>query len=169
MSPVGETSFSLFTSILAPITSTKIMLATVLLILAIYYASPARLTRTLVAAIGEVEIACITTLEAGIISTSDVEMAEQLFALRIRVSNIHETTLRNSLSHVAALSAFLRGYALTVLQCISEVRELQTRIDILKETRLRDSSSALRALSLRWRPCKHINHPASMKSCGCLV
>ncbi|KAJ7491965.1 hypothetical protein FB451DRAFT_1388408 [Mycena latifolia] len=122
----------------------------------IYYASPMRLTRVLVAAIEETEQTYLEAIESGALYTSDVEIlrtAETIASLQTKVSRIQEASLRNSLSYRAVLCAFFKGRTLTVLQCIREVRGVQTHIEILKEEQLRNRDTPTKAgtVSLRRR------------------
>ncbi|KAJ7491967.1 hypothetical protein FB451DRAFT_1551426 [Mycena latifolia] len=164
MSCLSETSLSLLAS--APPTSTETYILLGALVFTatayiVYYASPARLTPILVAAIAETEKTYLEALEAGVLPKSDANMAATLTSLQIKASNIREATLRHSLSYRTALCAFLKGRTLTVLYCIRDVRRLEIHIEarlyfsILKETRLRAadpaSESATRTVSLRQR------------------
>ncbi|KAJ7117791.1 hypothetical protein C8R44DRAFT_879329 [Mycena epipterygia] len=102
----------------------------------IHVASPMRLTYVLLIAINNVEKIYFEAIEAG-----------------IEVSNIRETTLRNSLSTRWALREFFKGWMLTVLGCIHEVRKLETYIEILREEHLRAANplafeTAARTVSL---------------------
>ncbi|KAJ7140318.1 hypothetical protein C8R43DRAFT_1238602 [Mycena crocata] len=85
MSPVTETSLSLLASAL-PVTTTSAKIMDVVLFLVItafilHYASPAHLTRVLLAAMHDAESAYFDALEAGIITASH---AEQLSAPSLR-------------------------------------------------------------------------------------
>ncbi|KAJ7140319.1 hypothetical protein C8R43DRAFT_1131685 [Mycena crocata] len=157
MSHISEISLFLLTSALPPSTSFRIMTAVLFLTLTatgIYYASPARLTHVLVVTMQDARTTYFSALEAGIISSSNfVDMSQQFSALQTKVSIIRSATLRNSLSLGVTLREFLKGYALTVQECIHEVQEFQTRIEILKEERLHDPSPimAVQATSLRRR------------------
>ncbi|KAJ7803096.1 hypothetical protein B0H13DRAFT_2389230 [Mycena leptocephala] len=157
MSAISEVSVSILVSepLTSPTTST---LAGGLFLAAaagsIYYASPLRLTRALVAAITETEKAYLQTLETGLLSPSDINTAEMLATLQLKVSTIREATLCNSLSHYATLREFLAGRTLVIVRCIWEVQALKTHIEILKEAQLRADVSHLpgaRAVSLRRR------------------
>ncbi|KAJ6581741.1 hypothetical protein B0H19DRAFT_516739 [Mycena capillaripes] len=120
----------------------------------IYYMSPIRLTRVLVAALVATEKIYLEALDAGLLSHADVHIAEILSCLQLKVSKIREASLRNSLSWGGALGEFFSGRTFTVLQCIWDVRILATHIEILKEAHLRENSSnplATRAVSLRRR------------------
>ncbi|KAJ7917587.1 hypothetical protein B0H13DRAFT_2442090 [Mycena leptocephala] len=116
---------------------------TVILVLAfvaagiIHYVSPLRLTRVLVAAIANVEKTYLEALETGLLSASDIDTAEMLSTLQLKVSKIREFSLRNSLSLRSTLYEFLNGHTFTLLRCIREVRVLETHIEILKEAQLR--------------------------------
>ncbi|KAJ7819008.1 hypothetical protein B0H13DRAFT_1921943 [Mycena leptocephala] len=119
---------------------------TVILVLAfvaagiIHYVSPLRLTRVLVAAIANVEKTYLEALETGLLSASDIDTAEILSSLQLKVSKIREASLRNSLSHSETLREFLNGHTFTLLRCIREARVLETHIEILKENQLREDS-----------------------------
>ncbi|KAJ7814991.1 hypothetical protein B0H13DRAFT_2381344 [Mycena leptocephala] len=134
---------------------------TVILVLAfvaagiIHYASPLRLTRVLVTAIANVEKIYLEALETGLLSVSDIDTAEMLSTLQLKVSKIRETSLRNS-SHSGTVREFFGGRTFSLLGCIREVRALETHIEILKENQLREDSShpllnRARAVSLRRR------------------
>ncbi|KAJ7819003.1 hypothetical protein B0H13DRAFT_2378580 [Mycena leptocephala] len=79
-------------------------------------------------------------LETGLFSASDVNTAEILSTLQLKVSKIREASLRNSLSHSGTLRQFFAGHTFTLLRCIREVRVLETHIEILKESQLRDDN-----------------------------
>ncbi|KAJ6527231.1 hypothetical protein DFH09DRAFT_1285708 [Mycena vulgaris] len=119
----------------------------------IYYTSPMRLTRVLVAAIAHTEAIYLEALEAGVLSNSDVHTPEIMSSLQLKVSHLREASLRHSLSYSTTVSEFLKGRMLTLLQCIWEVRALETRIEILKEEQLRalDSRIGVGTISLRRR------------------
>ncbi|KAJ6527199.1 hypothetical protein DFH09DRAFT_1328166 [Mycena vulgaris] len=141
MSSLSEPAFSLLASPSAPSSTTgKVFLVALVLTLAactVYYASPMRLTRILVAAIADVEKTYLEAVETGVLSKYDVHMGGTLTRC-FKVSHIRETSLRNSLSHRAAFCEFIKGRTLTLLQCIGEVRGVETHIEILKEEQLRD-------------------------------
>ncbi|KAJ7931606.1 hypothetical protein B0H13DRAFT_2524425 [Mycena leptocephala] len=105
-----------------------------------HYASPLRLTRVLVAAIANVENTYLEALETGLLSASDIDTAELLSTLQLKVSKIREATLRNSLSHSGTLREFFEGHTFTLLRCIHEMRVLETHIEILKENQLREDN-----------------------------
>ncbi|KAJ7491956.1 hypothetical protein FB451DRAFT_1216463, partial [Mycena latifolia] len=163
MSSLSETSLSLLAPAPPPTsTAANILLGALVLTATAYvvrYASPTRLTRVLVAAIAETEKTYLEAIEAGVLPKSDADKAATLarcvHACLIRVSSIREATLRHSLSYRAALGAFLTGHTFTILHCIRDVRRLETRIEILKEARLRSSDpasgSAMRMVSVRRR------------------
>ncbi|KAJ7860512.1 hypothetical protein B0H13DRAFT_2672063 [Mycena leptocephala] len=109
---------------------------------------PLRLTRVLAAAITETEKAYLQALETGLLSPSDVNTAEMLATLQLKVSTIREATLSNSLSVYATLREFLTGRTLVIVRCIWEVHALKTHIEILKEAQLRADGSDL--VPLRW-------------------
>ncbi|KAJ7465521.1 hypothetical protein FB451DRAFT_1486958, partial [Mycena latifolia] len=136
----------------------------------VYYASPTRLMHILVASIAATERTYFEAIEAGVLPKSDADTAATLTSLQIKVSNIHEMTLRHSLSYRTTLGAFLTGHSFTVLDCIRDICRLEAhppfRIffrrvahryivspQILKEARLRASDpaskSAMRMVSVR--------------------
>ncbi|KAJ7491904.1 hypothetical protein FB451DRAFT_1388355 [Mycena latifolia] len=133
MSRFSETSLSLFASAPSPTSAAANILLGALVFTAVayivYYASPTRLTRVLVAAIAETETAYLEAIEAGTLPKSDANMAAALISLQIKVSNIHEATLRHSLSYRVALGAFLAGHTFTVLHCIRDVHKFETYIE----------------------------------------
>ncbi|KAJ6527246.1 hypothetical protein DFH09DRAFT_164055 [Mycena vulgaris] len=157
MSSLSETSLSLLASAPPPSsTASKVLLVGIVITLVlctIYYASPMHLTRVLVATIAHTETIYLEALEAGVLSNSDVHTAEIMFSLQLKVSYLREASLRHSLSYSTTVSAFLKGRTLTLLQCIREVRALETRIEILKEEQLRvlDSRIGAGTVSLRRR------------------
>ncbi|KAJ7931628.1 hypothetical protein B0H13DRAFT_1857613 [Mycena leptocephala] len=123
--------------------TTAILLILVVLVVAagiIHYMSPPRLTRILVTAIANLEKTYLEALETGLLSASDIDTAEMLSSLQLKVSKIRETSLRNSLSLRSTLHEFLNGHTFNLLRCIREVRVLEIQIEILKETRLRDDN-----------------------------
>ncbi|KAJ6527200.1 hypothetical protein DFH09DRAFT_1328167 [Mycena vulgaris] len=157
MSSLSEASLSVLAST-PPTSSTanKVLFGVFGLTLAtciIYYASSMRLTRVLVAAIANTENTYLEALEAGVLSNSDVHTAEIMSSLQLKVSHIREESLRHSLSYRTTVSEFLKGRTLTLLQCIQEVRALETRIEILKEVQLRalDPRIGVGTVSLRRR------------------
>ncbi|KAJ7819014.1 hypothetical protein B0H13DRAFT_2378589 [Mycena leptocephala] len=105
-----------------------------------HYASPLRLTHVLVAGIANVEKTYLDALETGLLSASDIDTAEMLSTLQLKVSKIREFSLRNSLSLRSTLHEFLNGHTFTLLRCIREVRVLETHIEILKENQLREDN-----------------------------
>ncbi|KAJ7931634.1 hypothetical protein B0H13DRAFT_1857619 [Mycena leptocephala] len=96
------------------------------------YASPLRLTRVLVTAIANLEKTYLEALETGLLSASDIDTAEMLSALQLKVSKIREASLRNSLSLLPTLREFFEGHTFTLLRCIREIfKESQLREDNL--------------------------------------
>ncbi|KAJ7931635.1 hypothetical protein B0H13DRAFT_1857620 [Mycena leptocephala] len=92
-----------------------------------HYTSPARLTRILVTSITHAEKTYLEALETGMLSASDINTAEMLSILQLKVSKIREFSVRNSLSHSGTLREVFWGHTFTLLGCIRE---------ILKETQL---------------------------------
>ncbi|KAJ7931664.1 hypothetical protein B0H13DRAFT_2524510 [Mycena leptocephala] len=116
------------------ITSTAILVAPLVLAVVagiVHYVSPPRLTRVLVVDIANVEKIYLEALETGLLSTSDINTAEMLSLLQLKVSQIREASLRNSLSHSGTLREFFGGCTFTLLRCIREVRVLETHIENL--------------------------------------
>ncbi|KAJ7917578.1 hypothetical protein B0H13DRAFT_2442084 [Mycena leptocephala] len=131
MSGVSEASLCLLQSA-APTSSMTYVIVGVLLCLTAwmaYLASPMRLTAALVDALHETEEAHLWAIEAGILSGLDVH-TKMLSDLQMKVSIIRETTLYNSLSSSQALRELIKGHLFTLLQCIWEAQELETRIQV---------------------------------------
>ncbi|KAF8216721.1 hypothetical protein K438DRAFT_1747904 [Mycena galopus ATCC 62051] len=150
MTSISETSLSFLTQSV-PISGTNIVVAAGIFVVTmaytIYHTSPMRLTAHLVSAIDEAEKAYLGAIEAGVLSSFDANIELRLSKLQIKVSNIRETSLRNSLSSWLSLGEYFRGRALEILECIGE---------ILKEEQLRDLNplrvgTATRVVSLRRR------------------
>ncbi|KAJ6527245.1 hypothetical protein DFH09DRAFT_1094910 [Mycena vulgaris] len=167
MSNLSEPAFSLLAFLSAPSSTTgKVFLVALVLTLAactVYYASPMRLTRIWVAAITDVEKTYLEGVEAGVLSKYDVHMGGTLTSFQLKVLHIREPSLRNSLSYRTVFCEFIKGRTLTLLQCIGEVRGVETHIEISKEEQLRDlrphigAVTVTRAVSLRRRH----DHPSS--------
>ncbi|KAJ7917581.1 hypothetical protein B0H13DRAFT_2322324 [Mycena leptocephala] len=83
----------------------------------------------LVTAIASIEKTYFDVLETGLLSPSDVYMAEMLHTLQITVSEIREASLRNSLSLHSTFRECLNGHTFTILHCIREVWMLETHIE----------------------------------------
>ncbi|KAJ7846644.1 hypothetical protein B0H13DRAFT_1907674 [Mycena leptocephala] len=127
-----DASLSILASDLPDNSATKFMVFVVAVIspALIYYLSPMRLARVLVAAIVATEKTYLEALETGLLSASDVHTAEMLSTLELKASAIREGTLRNSLSLGSTLREFFAGRTFTLLRCIREVHELQTHIEV---------------------------------------
>ncbi|KAJ7931661.1 hypothetical protein B0H13DRAFT_2651174 [Mycena leptocephala] len=99
-------------------TNTTILFFLVIFVTAgiMHYVSPPCLTRVLVTAIAHVEKTYLDALETSLLSVSDIDTAEMLSSLQ------------------------LKGHTFTLLGCIREVRVLETHIEILKETQLRQDN-----------------------------
>ncbi|KAJ6581776.1 hypothetical protein B0H19DRAFT_1229010 [Mycena capillaripes] len=158
MSAFSPTESSILGSALSTSSTSASMLAVIIVVVVagiIHYVSPMRLMRVLVAAIAKTENTYLEALETGWLPPSDDQTAERLSTLQLEVSVIREAYLRNSLSRCTALREFLKGRTFTVLQCINEVRKLETHLEILKETQLRESKlnplNRMRTVSLRQR------------------
>ncbi|KAJ7880062.1 hypothetical protein B0H14DRAFT_2566556 [Mycena olivaceomarginata] len=111
-----------------------------MMIVAAYYASPQRLTHGLVDAMANVKKNYLEAVENGALCASDAHTAATFSSLQLEVSTIRKASLHSSLSHYAMLCDFLKGRTFTVLRCLHKVRELETHIEILKESRLVTSS-----------------------------
>ncbi|KAJ6488078.1 hypothetical protein DFH09DRAFT_1455929 [Mycena vulgaris] len=141
MASASEISLSFLASSFAPDPPANVVFGLFIVACAaglIHYASTVRLARVLTAAIAHVEETYLEAIEAGTLSKTDVLAADSLISLQSKVSTISEASLRHSLSYRTAFREFIKGHTLTVLQCIHEVRQLETRMEILKEGRLRD-------------------------------
>ncbi|KAJ7252659.1 hypothetical protein C8J57DRAFT_1238007 [Mycena rebaudengoi] len=129
MSNMGETFLSFVSSILPNNTANTIIggsILTAATALIIHNISPTRLTRVLVTLMHETDMIYIRAVEAGLVP-SDVDV-EALFKLQIKVSELHEESLRNSLSTCKMLGEFLQGRSLTLYGCIRDVQDLKTQI-----------------------------------------
>ncbi|KAJ7252647.1 hypothetical protein C8J57DRAFT_1661773 [Mycena rebaudengoi] len=136
---MSETSLSFLSSILPNNAANTIIGASALTAataFGIHHVSPARLTRVLVTLMHETDTMHIRAVEAGLVF-SDVD-PDALFKLQIKVSELHEESLRNSLSTWKMLAEFFRGRSLVLYQCIRDVQDLKTRIEISKEEQLRN-------------------------------
>ncbi|KAJ7917586.1 hypothetical protein B0H13DRAFT_1870252 [Mycena leptocephala] len=130
-----DTSLSILASNLPDTSRTKFMIVvlvvSVIPLALIYYLSPMRLTGVLVAAIASIEKIYLEALETGSLSASDINTAVMLSTLQLKVSEIREASLRNSLSLRSILREFLNGHPFALLRCIRE---------ILKESELREDT-----------------------------
>ncbi|KAJ7252631.1 hypothetical protein C8J57DRAFT_638856 [Mycena rebaudengoi] len=171
MSSMGEASLSFISSSLPNNTANKIIgvsILTAITALGIHHISPTRLTRVLVALMDETDTSYIRAVEAGLVFC-DVD-ADALFKLQIKVSRLHEESLRNSLSTPKMLAEFFRGRSLVLYQCIRDAQDLKTRIEISKEEQLRNlnptgAGTAAWTMSARRR---HVHPPGSRCHCGCI-
>ncbi|KAJ7199267.1 hypothetical protein C8J57DRAFT_1262022 [Mycena rebaudengoi] len=128
MSSMGEASLTFVSSSLPNNTANKIIGASILTAVTwIHHISPTRLTRVLVTLMHETDTSYIRAVEAGLVF-SDVD-ADALFKLQIKVSQLHEESLKNSLSTPKMLEEFFRGRSLVLYQCIRDARDLKTRIE----------------------------------------
>ncbi|KAJ7199272.1 hypothetical protein C8J57DRAFT_1262027 [Mycena rebaudengoi] len=113
----------------------------------------------------------ICAVEAGLIP-SDVD-AEALFKLQIKVSELHEESLRNSLSTCKMLAEFLQGRSLALYGCIRDVQDLKTQIEayqISKEEQLRNLNPTGAGTAAAWTMSarrRHIHSPGSPCHCRC--
>ncbi|KAJ7803047.1 hypothetical protein B0H13DRAFT_1931582 [Mycena leptocephala] len=116
MSSLPEFEACLYVFPLAPLalsgttTNTTILFILVVLVAAgiIHHASPLRLTRVLVIATANLEKIYLEALETGLLSASDIDTAEMLSSLQLKVSKIRESSLHNSLS-LRNLARFFLG------------------------------------------------------------
>ncbi|KAJ7654548.1 hypothetical protein DFH06DRAFT_517065 [Mycena polygramma] len=135
MLAVRETAFSVVASAFAnnlTIKALAVITVFVVIPLTVHYASPTRLTDILVNIMSRVNALCAEALEAGHLSSSEME---KLRNLQRKVSAINLETLQNSRSHWKGLCGFLKGRTFTVFFCICEARDFETQIKILKERR----------------------------------
>ncbi|KAJ7860506.1 hypothetical protein B0H13DRAFT_2672057 [Mycena leptocephala] len=137
MSPIPETPISIVASALLNNITIKVLVAiTIIAVIAviIHYASPQRLTDILLADMAKAKK---TYLEAHAADTTGISASEmeKLHNLQRKVSAIHVETLHNSRSHWKTFRGFCKGRTLTVLGCIWKVRDLETQIKILKESK----------------------------------
>ncbi|KAJ6514969.1 hypothetical protein C8R47DRAFT_1275873 [Mycena vitilis] len=116
-------------------TSLVVVVCFVVAILA-HCASPVRLTRVLVNTIAVTENIYFEVLERGLIGPSDA--LEPM--LQLKVSAIRDESLDNSRSNWKEFCSFFHGRSVTIFLCIREVRDLGTRIEILKEAQLREGN-----------------------------
>ncbi|KAJ6518958.1 hypothetical protein C8R45DRAFT_1116833 [Mycena sanguinolenta] len=141
MSSIPEASLSILASNLT--TTPWSLLCIVVVGGTIYYASPMRLTSVLVTALADTEKTYLATVENGVLSAStEIDAAERLSVLQLKVSTIRETSLRSSLSALSALcDTFNIRRSVAVLRCLREVRKLGAYIEISNETQLREINS----------------------------
>ncbi|KAJ7252625.1 hypothetical protein C8J57DRAFT_1474241 [Mycena rebaudengoi] len=171
MSSMGEASLTFVSSSLPNNTANKIIGAAILTTVTafgIHHISPTRLTRVLVTLMHETDTSYIRAVEAGLVF-SDVD-ADALFKLQIKVSQLHEESLKNSLSTPKMLEEFFRGRSLVLYQCIRDARDLKTRIEISKEEQLRtlNHTSAVTAAWTMSARKRHVHPPGSHCHCGCI-
>ncbi|KAJ6518987.1 hypothetical protein C8R45DRAFT_918083 [Mycena sanguinolenta] len=139
MSTIPETSLSLVSQsnpTSSPWTFTGILLAITIAAVALYYASPTRLTCVVVSALADVESTYLAAVENDIVGSDDVDVAERLAALQLTVSTLRSLSLCRSLS-LSPLSflsdMFNIRRSILVLRCLREISN---------ESRLRDVASA---------------------------
>ncbi|KAJ7251325.1 hypothetical protein C8J57DRAFT_1238681 [Mycena rebaudengoi] len=101
-----------------------------------------RLTYVLVAFMRETKRLYYDAVEAGELP-GDVDTEEKSLSLQMKVSEIREESLRNSLSTWVALGDFSRGRSIILLQRTNEVQSFKTHIEILKEAHLRRNLSSI--------------------------
>ncbi|KAF7356437.1 hypothetical protein MVEN_00976600 [Mycena venus] len=123
MSSITETSAS-FLDDSAPLSTTNVVVGVFIFSLVmtqiIHRTSPMHLTRTLVSVIHEAEGAYFSAIEDGVLSSSGTSTEMRLSELQIKVSNIRETSLRNSLSNWLLLRDYFRGRSFGIIECIWE-------------------------------------------------
>ncbi|KAF8216715.1 hypothetical protein K438DRAFT_1747898 [Mycena galopus ATCC 62051] len=144
MSTLSQTSLSIF----AP-TSTRTRWAIggglflIGTVVTIYHTSPMHLTSILGRAVSKAKKTYRDALANGAISMSNMEtISEMLNTLELQASFIREVTLRLSCSPFFALcDIFNLRRTVTIVHCILEVRAFTTSIEILNESRFRDTTS----------------------------
>ncbi|KAJ7199270.1 hypothetical protein C8J57DRAFT_1545200 [Mycena rebaudengoi] len=115
MFSMGEASFSFVSSSLPNNTANTIIGASILTAataLGIHHISPTHLTRVLVTLMHETDTIYIRAVEAGLVP-SDID-ANALFKLQIKFSELHEESLRNSLSTWKMIAEFFQGRSLAL-------------------------------------------------------
>ncbi|KAJ7252649.1 hypothetical protein C8J57DRAFT_1237999 [Mycena rebaudengoi] len=171
MSSMGATSLSFVSSSLPSNTANTIIgtsILTTATALGIHHISPTRLTRVLVTLMHETDTMYIRAVEAGLVP-SDVN-ANALFKLQIKFSELHEESLRNSLSTWNMITEFFRGRSLALYQCIRDGQDLKTRIEISKEKQLRNLNPTGAGTAAAWTISarrRHIHPPGSPCHCRC--
>ncbi|KAJ7252663.1 hypothetical protein C8J57DRAFT_1519974 [Mycena rebaudengoi] len=169
MSSMGETSLSFLSSFLPNNTATTIIGASILTgatALTIHHVSPTRLTHMLVTLMHETDTIYIRAVETGLVP-SDVD-ADELFKLQIKVSELHEESLRNSLATWKMVAEFFGGRSLALYCCIRDVQNLKTRIEISKEEQLRNLNPTGAGTAAAWPMSarrRHIHPPGSLCHC----
>ncbi|KAJ7251280.1 hypothetical protein C8J57DRAFT_671971 [Mycena rebaudengoi] len=172
MSSMSEASLSFFSSIFPNNTANAIIgasIITTVTALIIHHISPTRLTRLLVVLMHETDTIYIGAMEARLIS-GDVDTADALSKLHMKVSELHEETLKNSLSTWKMLAEIVRGRSLALYRCIRDVQDLKTRIEISKEKQLRNFNSVGTGTAAAWTMSarrRHIHPPGSWCNCIC--
>ncbi|KAJ7142191.1 hypothetical protein C8R46DRAFT_1360824 [Mycena filopes] len=139
MPNLPDTTLPILTEPLSPATAAKIMLAIIGLILiavVVLYASPANQTCKLSAAMTSLEKVFGEIALAGFpgLSPHDVQtLVSGMQLLRIQVGGLREQRLHSSRAWGTALSEFLRGRSIALYRCIENVKDFETRLEILKE------------------------------------
>ncbi|KAF8216696.1 hypothetical protein K438DRAFT_1953599 [Mycena galopus ATCC 62051] len=158
MSGFGGTEASILTSALPPSSSptagfTVVLVGFASVAAVVRYAAPVRLTRILVSTLATTEQTYLGAVETSQLSAADISaVGSMLSILQDKVSAVHEASLRSSLSWRATVGEFLRGRTFTVVQCLWDVRNLHTHIEILQEANLRsDNLHTFQAVSVRRR------------------
>ncbi|KAJ7252692.1 hypothetical protein C8J57DRAFT_1474267 [Mycena rebaudengoi] len=145
MSRIGEPSVSFISSILPNNTANTIISTSILtaaIALGIHHISPTRLTHVLVTLMHETDTIYIRAVEAGLVP-GDVD-ANTLFKLQIKFSELHEESLRNSLSTWKMLAEF-SGAARSSYTSVSGTFRISRR-----ESRSLKRNSC--ATSIQWVP-----------------
>ncbi|KAJ7252634.1 hypothetical protein C8J57DRAFT_1351192 [Mycena rebaudengoi] len=136
--------------------------------LGIHQISPTHLTRVLVTLMHETDTIYIRAVEAGLVP-NDID-ANALFKLQIKFSELHEESLRNSLSTWKMIAEFFQGRPLALYQFIRDVQDLKTRIEISKEKQLRNLNPTGAGTSAAWTMSarrRHIHTPGYPCHCRC--
>ncbi|KAJ7281315.1 hypothetical protein C8J57DRAFT_1297327 [Mycena rebaudengoi] len=172
MTSMGKTSLSFLSSILPNNTANTIIgtsILTTATALGIHHISPTRLTRVLVTLMHETDATYIGAMEAGVILCDGD--TDALSKLQVKASQLREESLRNSLSTWKMLAEFFQGRSLALYQCIGDVQDLKTRIEISKEKQLRNLNPTGGAGTAAWTMSarrRYIHPPGSRCNCRCI-
>ncbi|KAJ7199271.1 hypothetical protein C8J57DRAFT_1262026 [Mycena rebaudengoi] len=146
MSSMGETSLSFVSSILPSDTANTIigtLILTMVMALGIHHISPTRLIRVLVTLLHETDTMYIHAVEAGLVpSDVDANATDEVLRAPRREPQKFAINFENDLR-------IFPGPLARIIQCIRDVQDLKTRIEISKE-----QLSILQALERRQHgPC----------------
>ncbi|KAJ7281268.1 hypothetical protein C8J57DRAFT_1499972 [Mycena rebaudengoi] len=110
----------------------------------------------------ETDTIYIRAVEAGLVP-NDID-GNALFKLQIKFSELHEESLRHSLSAWKMITEFFQGRSLALYQCIRDVLDLKTWIEISKEKQLRNLNPTGAGTAAAWTMSarrRHIHPPGS--------